>query len=490
VNQDLQILADRALSFRDEFQALDVADLRQRSTGLRDALHPWSDEELHEGLALVSEAIDRTHGDGYNPQLIGSGAALLRGFAIEASDRHQMSVAFAAYVHAAQGDAVHIVTTSGNLASHDSLTRISLALEMLGLDVAIIGEDTPEAQRREAYEADVVYGDLAVLATDYLRDCLAKRVDELMFKRRQPHAIVATVDYAVEAAHNIHFIAAQRRGIPTPTIPVTRFRRGKHYVLNGSGVVFTRRGLKDLEKEHGSEALLDATKYGFLGTCEAAIAVKYGQEPTDEILGRITAASFLRSYRTLSGFVTRSRIPSLEIIYDIPVTDLAQETPPSTTPGSGVRVQPSPVRTEIDCRLTEGLAFDAVEEELRADIQKLRESVSDTEHAEKLMLTYIHSNLQTTLSGSTEERVQAYRARQAALEPSVAVEFRRKVLIEVIDVAWRELLSELDMAIRYIDYFCEKSPLECYRHLALKLSDRMRAKITQRSVHYYFSIKL
>jgi len=73
------------------------------------------------------------------------------------------------YLNALAGHGVHVVTVNDYLAKRDA-EWMGKIYEFLGLKVGVIVHDLDDAQRREAYAADITYGTNNEFGFDYLRD--------------------------------------------------------------------------------------------------------------------------------------------------------------------------------------------------------------------------------------------------------------------------------------------------------------------------------
>ena len=73
------------------------------------------------------------------------------------------------YLNALAGKGVHVVTVNDYLAKRDA-EWMGKIYEFLGLKVGVIVHDLDDAQRREAYAADITYGTNNEFGFDYLRD--------------------------------------------------------------------------------------------------------------------------------------------------------------------------------------------------------------------------------------------------------------------------------------------------------------------------------
>ena len=98
-----------------------------------------------------------------------------------------------AYLNALSGEGVHIVTVNDYLARRDSEWNGPI-FEFLGLRVDCIDKHEPNGDaRRNAYNADIVYGTNNEFGFDYLRDNMVHSPDE-MVQRKHHYAMVDEVD--------------------------------------------------------------------------------------------------------------------------------------------------------------------------------------------------------------------------------------------------------------------------------------------------------
>jgi preprotein translocase subunit SecA len=129
------------------------------------------DEILEEAFAVVREAgrrvLNMRH---FDVQLIG-GMVLHKGTISEmkTGEGKTLVATLPVYLNALSGRGVHVVTVNDYLAKRDSEWMGQL-YRFLGLTVGVIVHDLDDAQRREAYAADVTYGTNNEFGFDYLRD--------------------------------------------------------------------------------------------------------------------------------------------------------------------------------------------------------------------------------------------------------------------------------------------------------------------------------
>ena len=93
---------------------------------------------------------------------------------------------------ALSGKGVHVVTVNDYLARRDS-EWMGKVYRFLGLKVGLIVHEKNDAERREAYAADITYGTNNEMGFDYLRDNMVP-YKELKVQRGHNFGIVDEVD--------------------------------------------------------------------------------------------------------------------------------------------------------------------------------------------------------------------------------------------------------------------------------------------------------
>ncbi|MFI5090583.1 MAG: preprotein translocase subunit SecA [Terriglobales bacterium] len=129
------------------------------------------DETLPEAFAVVREAGRRTlNMRHFDVQLIG-GMVLHDGRISEmkTGEGKTLVATLPVYLNALTGNGVHVVTVNDYLAKRDS-EWMGTIYRFLGLGVGVIVHELDDAERREAYAADVTYGTNNEFGFDYLRD--------------------------------------------------------------------------------------------------------------------------------------------------------------------------------------------------------------------------------------------------------------------------------------------------------------------------------
>src|SRR5213596_2649437 len=195
----LKRLADQAAyitTLEPEFEQLSDAELAGKTADFRQQIENGRpvDELVFEAFAAVREAFKRSMGYRlFDVQLMG-------GIVLHEGDIAEMKTGegktFVAvqplYLNALTGKSVHLVTVNDYLAKRDA-EWTKPVWDALGMRPAFIQNMMPFAERREAYEADVVYGTNSEFGFDYLRDNMAVSLDGVV-QRGHDYAIVDEVD--------------------------------------------------------------------------------------------------------------------------------------------------------------------------------------------------------------------------------------------------------------------------------------------------------
>ncbi|WP_340298013.1 MULTISPECIES: preprotein translocase subunit SecA [unclassified Roseobacter] len=179
-----------------EFVALDDAGLIAKTEELRQrhANGESLDALLPEAFANCREAAKRALGlRAFDVQLMG-GIFLHHGNIAEmkTGEGKTLVATFPAYLNALSGEGVHVVTVNDYLARRDA-EWMSKVFAALGMTTGVVYPRQPEAEKREAYAADITYATNNELGFDYLRDNMRGSLPE-MAQRGHNFAIVDEVD--------------------------------------------------------------------------------------------------------------------------------------------------------------------------------------------------------------------------------------------------------------------------------------------------------
>ncbi len=183
-------------NYEPEFETLSDEELKAKTEEFRLRLEKGDslDSLLPEAFATVREASKRVFGmRHFDVQLIG-GMVLNSGQIAEmrTGEGKTLTATLPAYLNALPGKGVHIVTVNDYLASRDAETNRPL-FEFLGMTVGVNVPNMPPLAKKEAYQADILYGTNNEFGFDYLRDNMAFRNEDRV-QRARFFAVVDEVD--------------------------------------------------------------------------------------------------------------------------------------------------------------------------------------------------------------------------------------------------------------------------------------------------------
>ncbi|HTD64683.1 MAG TPA: preprotein translocase subunit SecA, partial [Verrucomicrobiae bacterium] len=213
----LRKIAARINDLEAQIQGKSDAELVQSTVHFRDRLAKGEtlDDILPEVFASVREAAKRTlkqrH---FDVQLMG-GLALHKGHIAEmrTGEGKTLVASLALYANALEGKGAHLVTTNDYLAKTGAGWMAPI-YQALGATVAYIAHEKSaiydpaveldavdprhrhwrDVTRRQAYEADITYGQNSEFGFDYLRDNMAMDLNDQVQQRGLHYAIVDEAD--------------------------------------------------------------------------------------------------------------------------------------------------------------------------------------------------------------------------------------------------------------------------------------------------------
>ncbi|MFC3024322.1 preprotein translocase subunit SecA [Vibrio zhugei] len=192
----LRKIVNEINNYEPAFEALSDEELKAKTAEFRQRLDQGEtlDALLPEAFSTVREASKRLYGmRHFDVQLIG-GMVLNSGEIAEmrTGEGKTLTATLAAYLNALPQKGVHIVTVNDYLAKRDAETNRPL-FEFLGMTVGVNVPNMPPHAKKEAYQADILYGTNNEFGFDYLRDNMAFREEDRVQGERF-FAIVDEVD--------------------------------------------------------------------------------------------------------------------------------------------------------------------------------------------------------------------------------------------------------------------------------------------------------
>ncbi|MBV9534758.1 MAG: preprotein translocase subunit SecA [Solirubrobacterales bacterium] len=171
----------RINAFEPELELYSDEELREAVDALRERARNGEsvDDLQHECFALVREAARRTiNMRHFDVQLVG-GMVLHDGAIAEmkTGEGKTVTATLPVVLNSLGGRGVHVVTVNDYLARRDAAWMKPI-YDLLGVTVGVLQNMQPYDEKRFAYAADVTYGTNSEFGFDYLRDNMAKSLEE------------------------------------------------------------------------------------------------------------------------------------------------------------------------------------------------------------------------------------------------------------------------------------------------------------------------
>src|SRR4030043_56392 len=226
------------------------------------------DNLLVEAFAVVREVAKRTiNMRHFDVQIVG-GIVLFEGKIAEmkTGEGKTLVATLPVYLNSITGKSAHVVTVNDYLAKRDS-QWMGPVYNLLGVRVGLLQHGMTTAERRIAYDCDVVYGTNSEFGFDYLRDNMVIHAEE-MVQKGHPLAIVDEVDsILIDEARTPLIIS----GIAYETTElykkfsqiVPRLTKDADYEIDEKAktAAVTEDGVAKVEKIMGIENLYDPRNY-------------------------------------------------------------------------------------------------------------------------------------------------------------------------------------------------------------------------------------
>ena len=257
-------VVDKINALEPDFEKLSDDALKEKTAALAERAKNGEalEDLLPEAFANCREAGKRALGlRAFDVQLIG-GIFLHQGNISEmkTGEGKTLVATFPAYLNALTGGGVHIVTVNDYLAKRDA-EWMGKVYGMLGLTTGVVYPQQPEAEKKEAYAADVTYATNNELGFDYLRDNMKSELNQ-MNQRGHYYAIVDEVDsILIDEARTPLIISGPSQDRSDLYVAIDKMIPDivdEHYELDekSRNVTFTDEGNEFLEDRLRSAALL------------------------------------------------------------------------------------------------------------------------------------------------------------------------------------------------------------------------------------------
>jgi len=257
-------LVEKINALEPEFKALSDQGLKDKTEALakRAIGGEALDDLLPEAFANCREAARRALGlRAFDVQLMG-GIFLHQGNISEmkTGEGKTLMATFAAYLNTLTGKGVHIVTVNDYLVRRDA-EWMGKVFAALGMKTGAVYPRQPDAEKHEAYGADITYATNNELGFDYLRDNMKSELKD-MYQRGHNFAIVDEVDsILIDEARTPLIISGPAQDRSDMYITVNRLipdLTDAHFSLDEKtrNVTFTDEGNEFLEEHLHARGLL------------------------------------------------------------------------------------------------------------------------------------------------------------------------------------------------------------------------------------------
>jgi preprotein translocase subunit SecA len=314
----LQGVVTKAASLEGAISALSDEALKAKTVEFRDRLKKGEslNDLLPEAFATVREASKRTLGQRHFDVQIMGGAVLHSGAVAEmkTGEGKTLVATLPVYLNALSGEGAHVVTVNDYLARRDTVLMGQI-YNFLGLSVGVINsqasyiydpshtnanqDETRDEEggfriiyeflrpcsRREAYATDITYGTNNEFGFDYLRDNIAKRVEDLSQRTdsegRYNFAIVDEVDSILIDESRTPLIISAPAGksgelyktcasIASSLVPEVDYEVDEKF----KSIALTDEGISKAEKMLGVENIYSAKGVAYVHHLETAVKAK------------------------------------------------------------------------------------------------------------------------------------------------------------------------------------------------------------------------
>lgn len=185
----------------------------------------------------------------------------------------------AAYLNALSGDPVHVVTVNEYLSRRDA-SEMGIIYETLGMSVGIVLNAHTLPEKKEQYSKDIVYITNTELWFDYLRDNMARSLDQQTMSRRS-FAIVDEVDSILIDEARTPLIISAPDSEPTSKYLkfseiASKLQKNQDYTVDEKTktIALTEDGISNVENILGLQSIFVSEHYNDLHHIENALRAK------------------------------------------------------------------------------------------------------------------------------------------------------------------------------------------------------------------------
>ena len=280
-------IADQIVELDDEYSKLTDKQLKNKTQEFKKRLSEGETlEDIKvEAFATAREAAYRVIGEKpYYVQILG-GLAIHYGNIAEmkTGEGKTLTSTMPAYLNALSGEGVHIITVNEYLASRDA-NWMGEIYRFLGLTVGVNYRELTPAEKRDAYNSDIMYSTNNEIGFDYLRDNMVVKATDRV-ARPYNFAIIDEVDSVlIDEARTPLIISGGFMKSANLYIQTDKFAKslkendGYIYDEKTKAVSLDQTGIAKAEKTFGVENLYDINHTNLVHFINQALKANYAMK--------------------------------------------------------------------------------------------------------------------------------------------------------------------------------------------------------------------
>lgn len=280
----IQNKASKVLVLEDKFKAFSDDELKAMTPYLKKKLADGYsiDDILPEAFATAREAGRRVLGQFPYPVQVFGSTVLNEGDVAEmrTGEGKTLTATMAVYLNALEGKGTHVVTVNEYLASRDA-DWMGNIYRFLGLTVGVNLREKDTKQKQEAYNCDITYTTNSEVGFDYLRDNMAKSVQNRVI-RGLHYCVIDEADSILIDESRTPLIISGGSGITassyvTADRVVKMMRKDRDYTIDIEKKVasLTDKGVDLVQKMFSLDNLFDAQWSDLTHRVQQALKANY-----------------------------------------------------------------------------------------------------------------------------------------------------------------------------------------------------------------------
>ncbi len=280
-------LADKVIALESKYLDFTDEQLKEKTFEFKKELENGKnlEEIMVEAFAVVREAAKRVLGlTAYKVQI--AGAFILNGGNIaemKTGEGKTLTSVFSAYLNALTGKGVHIITVNEYLASRDA-REMGEVHNFLGITVGMNLHQMSSAEKKEAYNSDIMYSTNSEIGFDYLKDHMVIYKKD-MVQRPLNYAIIDEIDsILVDEARTPLIISGGKKSGPSLykqadlSVKTLRTETDFEIDIKTKSIKLTPEGITHLERGFGITNLYDIDHVSLLHRVNQSLRANFLME--------------------------------------------------------------------------------------------------------------------------------------------------------------------------------------------------------------------